>query len=264
MFVVDFDETLTSHDTTHLVVECALSRQSEELRKRNAIRWRELSLDYSSKLKKMNENVNRLRKDPLFGIHQWSKLRKSVEENSISAVSESRIFANLNEEDLRLKGKSIPLLPGASEVIRSVNEQEIPCAVISIGWSREMIEGALYHQLNFLPAVEANRVDPETGVILGGLHCPKEKENRLKKLRTLHNAHQGTIYVGDSTFDVLALLEADLGILFRPSKETLQFCSDFNVEVRPLQLIRWDDYKKIEQVIYTTDDWSEIADCIKL
>mmetsp|Transcript_3191 Transcript_3191/g.6846 ORF Transcript_3191/g.6846 Transcript_3191/m.6846 type:complete len:99 (+) Transcript_3191:1030-1326(+) len=78
------------------------------------------------------------------------------------------------------------------------------------------------------------------------------------------------VYVGDSSTDLLALLQADVGILIGRSESTIGLASKFGVDIRPLGEFRIDNDDDEETecatssndnagVVWLASDWNEIG-----
>lgn len=61
-----------------------------------------------------------------------------------------------------------------------------------------------------------------------------------------------SIYIGDSSTDVLPALNVDLGIILLKSEHpsVLDFCKDFHIDLKPLYKCDRENYHKTEYIIF--------------
>jgi hypothetical protein len=104
------------------------------------------------------------------------------------------------------------------------------------------------------------------------------KKARIASLRNHGAATQGTllqqqqqssliIYIGDSSTDLSALLEADIGVMIGHSKSTIAICERWGIQLQPLskrleRRLRLDDNNDVDKddkhTIWVTTSWTEI------
>ncbi|GMF12809.1 unnamed protein product [Phytophthora lilii] len=119
-----------------------------------------------------------------------------------------------------------------------------------------------------------------TGEIEVNVQSPMDKARRVAELRAMHAEVQPTVvFVGDSTNDLLALLEADVGVWLAPdmtssSSALLQQLVDlYGIDVLPLTNYstladsicaasdkHQGDYKP---TFFTTTDWSHLRTIVR-
>eukprot|EP00980_Cylindrotheca_fusiformis_P001168 scaffold321_cov95-Cylindrotheca_fusiformis.AAC.9 len=120
-----------------------------------------------------------------------------------------------------------------------------------------------------MPPIWCNTVDAETGTIHSTVLGAMGKQQRIIQLRMEHNKSDGSIiviFVGDSTTDLAALIESDIGILIGKSESARRMAEKWGgVSLVPLKLyptttttIKEEGEEK-KNVIWTTECWSEIA-----
>jgi hypothetical protein len=109
-----------------------------------------------------------------------------------------------------------------------------------------------------MPIVWSNQVDSETGEVSLAVPGALAKRQRIAKLRE-ENDSCCIVYVGDSSTDLAALIEADIGILMGNNESTIRMARQWGVLVRPLSERPTTNMKaEGESVIWTTECWSEI------
>lgn len=203
--------------------------------------------------------------------------------------------------------ESLRLHPGCLSVLRQCATRH-SIGVLSINWCPALIQAVLVHPLcdsrsaqnlhgdddddnnnnsnsGRLPTFEevpvwSNSVDHHGAV---SLHVPgaiAKKERILRLQQQQQQQHSEStplstetamvVYVGDSSTDLLALLQADVGILIGRSESTIGLASKFGVDIRPLGEFRIDNDDDEETecatssndnagVVWLASDWNEIG-----
>ncbi|VEU39925.1 unnamed protein product [Pseudo-nitzschia multistriata] len=176
-------------------------------------------------------------------------------------------------EILRLREGCLPVLRRCA--------QRHGIGVLSINWCPALIRAVLVHPLCSgndqgagPPALEdvpvwSNSVDHRGAVSLSvpGAIAKKEQILRLQtptepeSKATTTTEPATVVYVGDSSTDLLALIQADVGILIGRSESTMGLASRFGVVLRPLREFckDGDEIDSNDAVVWTTSDWDEIG-----
>jgi len=271
--VIDFDGTCTVRDTTSVLPKLSsfLHCNGDDLEARVS-KFKAFEEKYYELYREAQKQIcprNFATIDDALGFLD----RVSTEVTS--EVSNSGVLRGLNvpsedinciiqkEKNLR---EEIKLCSGCLEVIaRAKKTLGLKLGVLSINWCPSLIEAALLHPLqhqlllgsngaNEIP-IWSNSIDREGIVKLNvpGALAKKDRIMRLKKQK----AH--VIYIGDSSTDLGALLEADVGILIGCSKSAISLAEKWGIPFATLK-----DYfhsqKKHEEVIWTANSWKEIGD----
>jgi 2-hydroxy-3-keto-5-methylthiopentenyl-1-phosphate phosphatase len=234
-WVLDWDGTITKHDTLLALVNVAASHKPEFP---VMSKWKRLSQDYMADYTSDWEALTGGGKLPRT-VEREKKLLQSLtatELRSLSRVSASGIFTGLTGQQLdegaaiAIETEQVELRRGYMEFHSRINLRHGDLlSILSVNWSRRFIRGCLHAAgANVEPAsIYANELEgidqgrPSSGKLLpeGGMHIVSSAD----KLQHLHQLKQSrvsrtpipTIYVGDSRPDIECLLAADLGICVR-------------------------------------------------
>ncbi|KAL9185121.1 hypothetical protein ACHAXT_002898 [Thalassiosira profunda] len=151
-------------------------------------------------------------------------------------------------------------------------------AVLSINWCPALIDASLVRpvlkrrrSLLQIDSCEtevpiwSNRVDGEGNV---ALHVPGAlaKRDKISELRRrIHSTDGGPsviIYVGDSSTDLAALLEADIGIVIGSSSSMLAIAERWGIRIEPLRhRARMADWRK-EEMLWQVETWHDIDEML--
>jgi 2-hydroxy-3-keto-5-methylthiopentenyl-1-phosphate phosphatase len=232
-WVLDWDGTITRHDTLSALVNLAASYKADSP---VLSKWERLSRDYMSDYTSDWEALTRGGRLPKTVKEERGLLQSltATEMRSLRRVSASGIFSDLTGQQLdegavkAVEGKHVELRKGYTEFSR-MHRQGDMFNILSVNWSRRFI-GACLHAAgasveaasiyaNELEGINAGR--PSNGELLpeGGMHIVSsaDKLHHLNQLR--HNQTSDEmmpiVYVGDSRPDIECLLAADLGICIR-------------------------------------------------
>lgn len=283
LFCVDFDGTVTSQDTTRLLGLAAALHRGEAWSADTAqlpAAWIDLERQYMSE------------RDAFFdaelsgscagsydsdGLVDFVTRLQQAEERAVERVIEARALAGLHRERL------VDEVPGRLRCLWDLRPQSVATisaacrsgacfAVISVGWSRELIAAVLSAgdlPEAMLPSgamLRCNEVAfspggaSATGEITQHVGGGAAKRAALQALRVGEAGDGLVCYVGDSVTDLLALLDADVGIVMGSSSSLLRVAQAFGVELRPLVHARGtESIAKGLGILYRTDSWAEIA-----
>lgn len=149
--------------------------------------------------------------------------------------------------------------------------------VLSINWSRTLIEASLVQPVlrkrralldidscDTEIAIWSNDVDEDGSVTLN-YEGSVAKKGQIKRIRNRTHEENSNIdgepfivYVGDSSTDLLALIEADLGIIMGHKTSAISIARRWGYRVDPLA----DRHKAgdwtTKGILWTTNDWHEI------
>ena len=176
--------------------------------------------------------------------------------------------------------ESLALQPNCLSVLQNcATTQNYGIGVLSINWCPGLIESILVdplchagsndngnESLSF-PRFEdvpiwSNSLDEE-GVIALPFPGAISKKEQILKLQQQQQENDDTtrnrvVYVGDSSTDLLAIIQADVGILLGGSKSAIGLASKYGVSVKPLRDYDYSD-EDGASVVWTADDWDEIG-----
>ena len=152
-------------------------------------------------------------------------------------------------------------------VLRNCAEsQDYGIGVLSINWCPLLIESLLVHPLCESSESEAlsddiaiwsNSVNAE-GIV--ALPFPGAIAKREKILEIQNSGREDdsfrVVYVGDSSTDLLAIIQADVGILLGGSQSATTLAKQYGVTVKPLS--EFDD-ENSQRIVWTANNWQEIG-----
>ena len=147
-------------------------------------------------------------------------------------------------------------------------------AVLSINWSRTLISASLVQPVlrkrRALLDIDScdteidiwcNDVDEDGCVTLNyeGSVAKKEQIERLRSRMHEDEIDEPVIvYIGDSSTDLLALIEADLGIIVGDKTSAISMARRWGYRVQPLADRHTEDEWMRKGILWTTNDWYEI------
>ena len=148
-------------------------------------------------------------------------------------------------------------------------------SVLSINWSRTLIEASLVQPVlrkrralldidscDTEIAIWSNDVDEDGCVTLNyeGSVAKKEQIMRLRsKMREESiDGEPVIVYVGDSSTDLLALIEADVGIIVGDKTSAISIARRWGYHVKPLSDRHKEGDWMRKGILWTTNDWYEI------
>eukprot|EP01118_Nematostelium_gracile_P001958 TRINITY_DN12023_c0_g1_i2.p1 TRINITY_DN12023_c0_g1~~TRINITY_DN12023_c0_g1_i2.p1 ORF type:complete len:284 (-),score=54.24 TRINITY_DN12023_c0_g1_i2:12-863(-) len=263
---IDFDGTITSVDTTASIVllgrkRCCDSKHFDQT-------WKEVSETYYSEYEQtFNDELNKLtstpfldREDQMNRLIQFSQQVKDLELKTIAKIQKVQLLKNIQMDDMHTLAKELELHDDCVETISRAIASGFRVRILSANWCKEMIRKTLEENKLMRIPIDSNELEIDghltTGSIKGGIHSAIEKEEFFMKFKE----GEDNVYIGDSVTDLLSLLAADVGILFRPSKSTRNFCEKFDI-----QLEKKEDYVKNKPMtLLLCDSWKEVAEWMGL
>ena len=155
-----------------------------------------------------------------------------------------------------------------SEIYNNRRSQPWKLGVLSINWCPSLIQAALMdpiaqhcQQFQDIP-IWSNRVNRD-GVV--SLQVPGALAKK-QQIAHLQNDDSLVVYIGDSSTDLAALIQADIGILLGNSKSTISMAQKWGYSV--IDLKSQPNKNNIEEllrkhesstIVWRADDWSEIG-----
>mmetsp|Transcript_30506 Transcript_30506/g.72639 ORF Transcript_30506/g.72639 Transcript_30506/m.72639 type:complete len:947 (+) Transcript_30506:59-2899(+) len=275
LFVTDFDDTLTTKDTTPIIIEAAFSAAERaapeerrgDLRREWEQRLREVLQLISEEQKALRERLQSKGPTAGFDPERLSEVLAELSDfdrRMNEAAFSSGIIKGVSEGDVTEAARNIELRDGSREFLRRAQRLRVPTHVVSVSWAQDVIRAALSP---LEPGVEANRLSLGgdglcDGAISGEMQTAEDKRGALRRL--LGGERRGpTVYVGDSATDLGALLDADVGIvvgdngMLRPAAEAA------SASVRPLVALaaaaRGGASPRAAGTVYRANSWWDIA-----
>ena len=303
--VVDFDGTCTARDTTPLlpVLASFLSDDNDSQRDERLANFKSLEQEYFGLLQQSKSKLSSLLSSSSSTDEiTLERALDTLDEASIlvtNKVSSSGVLKGLDvpahklhsliEEQASVR-EHVRLLPDCLSVLSSIyrsiavqkedNRIQWKLGVLSINWCPSLIEATLLQPLEeyfsstkttatatamttTIP-IWSNAVD-SNGVVHLNVSGAIAKQTQIVKLQR----QQQVIYVGDSSTDLAALVQADVGILIGTSQSTRDMCKQFKIPMIPItDYPQRDDSDEnndnnnngpYKQTVWTAQNWNEIG-----
>lgn len=284
-FISDWDETITEADSMHLVGEAAYSHkpsfEPEWTFFANA--YLEDYMAHKEEFESTYCHLDGMEKEIAF----QSNMAK-IEQKSVERVEDSDLFKGIPVSTIRRQSSHVTIRSGWWELATELRKRGIPIAILSVNWSGEMIRET-FRQHGFTTGdpdsskndvtVFANEIIlDENGIATGKLSRSKQDDLKLNDFRTgcdkkhfvshikaevqlKQSANKGTkvYYCGDSGTDLLALLEADVGIVV-VKRSLVDKVKEHGHDVQELPCSR----RHLEQTqshLYYIKDWNDLLSC---
>ncbi|KAG6224376.1 hypothetical protein E4U34_000410 [Claviceps purpurea] len=224
--VLDFDGTITQLDTTAELVLAAIRRQRRHQPDLLAA-WTDAVQAYMQEYHAFKANYTPTRDQRTTPAQEDVYLAslRPIEEASLTRISDSGIFRDLEDTDLFEMGVEVisedivAIRSGWGAVLGEAIRRGIPVTILSVNWSRAFIRGVL-SCLKGGPSVEgvtviANDLSEEGEIIGpgGDSECRlMTSQDKLEALRREIPVGEKVVYVGDSVTDLGCLMEVSRGV----------------------------------------------------
>lgn len=248
----DYDETLTTEDTTERLLlrikELTPLNQRADF---NRI-WTDTSVKYRMELARIYAEALTLPfSEPAERLNYLSNRINNLEIESSAQVFQ--LFKYITKEQLRKEGAKIQLLPQAKKVLKEFRQKKLPAYVISLNWSRDMIEASLSEVIGanniFCNNIVFRNNTADSGLELC-VNSPKDKHTRMKSIAS----PQRVAYAGNGVNDILCILSAKYGFIINPQSPLLQLLETVGVSADKIK----DPAKTDEPGIYLINSWDDI------
>ncbi|EPX75114.1 uncharacterized protein SOCG_02590 [Schizosaccharomyces octosporus yFS286] len=291
LFVVDFDETITAHDTISCLANAA---NKPDVWKFLANSYWEEYMAWKSGLPKLTTLSSHLNLLQAGGFAETASLQR---------VQSYKFFQGLSMEQLDAVASSITLRDGFDKFLQSLmprlRDRSDEFHILSINWSSRVIQNTLRRIPGIdvgLVTIHSNdlEVDPTTRLTTGNivpyhtttLVMTADDKTRefmaiVQQASSASSHPHTTVYIGDSSTDFGCFVQATIGILFlanEQSKLTLESFTDvtllnidpsfpnFNLnessQLHPIPRSQSRPSKVLNTfntTIYTCDQWSILA-----
>ena len=279
LFAFDFDGTCTVEDTTRLYYKATnryrqssdvdtgkLDSQWGELAKRYwAGHMNAISTSLVSNTSPADSGLN------VEGLRSFLQAVHSFDAEMSPIVEQSGLLKGISNEGILSISSKAELNAGCLNVLHHVN---CPLYAISINWSEDLIHSKLGH-VKYLKIL-ANNFPVEdnltTGAIGHSISTAFDKEKAFQRLAHQYNGPDAgiTVFVGDSIVDLLALLQADVGIVVGKSSTLRKVIQAFGIKLLPIQSLSGvdtDDCRSNGEnsnpnqrgVLYEVTSWNDIG-----
>ncbi|KAJ2551503.1 hypothetical protein EV175_003670 [Coemansia sp. RSA 1933] len=279
VLALDFDQTLTIHDTISSVAAVAKRIHPDN----RDFRWfvDEYMKDYEAFEREWQPQLTSPAIPPDRALlDRYLEAMRAVELTSMRRVTSHSILAGVTKDDMFAAGRDVRFLPGAANAINSlIQAPNIDCSVcvVSVNWSESFIRGALSANGVDLAAHNARPVDiycnnmvfdAETGLSTGQL--PSHMVVAADKVAALdavkrdiagtHGRSPLIVYAGDSLTDLPALLDADIGLLVGNSSRPVAWCERLCVRFGEQ---RMETDGSSSRVLHRLDSWDKAVAIIQ-
>lgn len=234
-WILDWDGTITQHDTLDTLVSIAASTKPDAP---VLDEWKRVSeaymADYTAALEKLAPGGDLPK--TVQADRKLLQALASVEQTSLDRVSASGIFAGLTRARISdgaksvIGSKKVELRNGFVKFLQHTRDRRDALDLLSVNWSRHFIASCLSAggapidpkavYANELDGIEnddvtSGKISPDSSAAMK-IICSSDKLTYLSRLRARDSATP-TVYIGDSWTDLECLVAADLGICMRAS-----------------------------------------------
>ena len=267
--IADFDGTVSEVDTLGQLVQTATKHRTVagDAGARNSfLEWRETVERYSkqqarivdewlnSDSRKTTDNRDVPAVGPnLEGLRRFLDASEVLEYTSTHRVMEKKFLAGLTRQTLRDVGRSVQIRPGVFHVIEEMRRIGVKIEILSANWSKTFIEGAMNGMCDQITtnSLVFDKSGRSTGEINLQVISAQDKLKHFLRLKSEsypattapdamehHNAARTrtgrTLYIGDSVTDLLAILEADIGVFIGTKQTAIQAMKRFGIPSRKI------------------------------
>ncbi|PWN27649.1 hypothetical protein BDZ90DRAFT_232068 [Jaminaea rosea] len=217
LLVLDWDETLTSHDTLSLIPE----QHNGGLKPYVQPYLDDLAEHTSTHPLGKDEDRTSLEQQL-----DWLASLSDVEGKSVQRVTEGGAFIGWDHTKLDDRLDQISFHPGVQTDLSSWLEQRrgITTNVLSVSWSKAFIQAGLRRAKLPTSAVYANDVEVDsetgkgTGKVIRKIATGTDKLREMGKMVDEAGKATMIVYAGDSNTDLPCLLAASVGIVVAPNE----------------------------------------------
>ncbi|CCH44182.1 hypothetical protein BN7_3741 [Wickerhamomyces ciferrii] len=256
--VLDWDDTITNKDTISLVAEAAYLTKPEFPQP-----WSHFSEVYYSNYKLYTSNWGERTtfKDEL----EFQKGLKQVELSSVNEYVGLQLFKDISTKSLEDQSSKVEIKPNFFQIFQKLYDNKIPIILLSCNWT-SIIMDKIFKDHGFEQhehfKIITNEFEVEQGILTGqvlenvsirtGADKVEHVHKILQDLRKL-GINDGVYYIGDSSTDVLPMLETDYGIVIGDGSatKTLQRLN-----------INYDEGIKGDSKIKHIKNWNELNELV--
>ena len=239
--ITDFDGTITLEDTIANIAYAAADNflvlaSGDTLYHEFLQSWHRVVKKFSDEYIQIFERLLDQPRPPRNNYDSLLKFLasfKEIELASVERVISGKFLAGIKQEKLRNIGKDIKKQEEVEIILAQMREAGIKIDIISANWSRELIIGAMGDLCDYIVSndLEFDKDGISTGQINLHILSPFDK---LKYYQHLKSDTGKNLYIGDSVSDLLAILAADIGVLFGIGKSVMRVISHFNIPSKEL------------------------------
>ncbi|CAI5747138.1 unnamed protein product [Peronospora destructor] len=279
LLCADFDETITLRDTISLLFQlasCSASKQ-QQLEAQYANEMNNYLKHYEAKW--MCASTIGKSFDSTW-LREFLEGYTTIDRRSLERVAKCRALQGICYQDLVKAARTVQIRPHCADTLAAVDEWKI----ISANWSKDLVSSVLTQSGIAVDTtqliVNELKLDAQ-GVTIGeidvNVQSPQDKAQWIDKVRSVYTEMQSiVVYVGDSANDLLALLQADVGICLisdsclSSSRLLRQLLKNYGIDVQPMRLYRsladcvaiTLDGGNSKPVIFMITDWEELKQLV--
>lgn len=207
--VTDWDETITISDTIPLVAQTAYNSKPQFSPPFDHFtkKYMDAYSEYSRQFKEANGERT------ITNERQFQHGMRLVELTSINEMVRLGLFSGVTRDDFKSQASKIHLRPGFTHFLTHCRELAIPVEILSINWTSVLIKECLrLHGFDDVKVV-VNELEFENEICTGRWLLEPVVRTALDKLKYIESLGNDIMYVGDSGTDLLAILEAQWGVV---------------------------------------------------
>lgn len=213
LIVTDWDETITMKDTILLVAETAYLAKPG---------YTPAFSHFTNVYLKAYEDYSR-EFGPRTSLEQERRFQQGlgpVEATSIDEITRLGLFKGTTPEQYRSQASKVRLREGFLEFMRKAAQKNVPVAILSVNWTRHIMEAVLAAHGFAAAQIFVNELDMQQGVCTGHFDsgiCIRTGLDKLEVVERLKKEHGLVVYIGDSSTDLFSLLAAEVGVVMEGS-----------------------------------------------
>jgi len=238
--ITDFDNTVTVEDT---IASIAYAAADNLLVSSGDTSYKEFLQSWHGVVKQFSDEYiqlfEQLLNTPQCSLNNYDALLKflasfdKIELASVERVVSGKFLAGIKRGELRSIGKNIKKQADVETILTRMKRSDVQINVISANWSKELIISVMDNLFDDIVSndLEFDADDISTGQINFHVLSPFDK---LKFYQRLKSNSGNNLYIGDAISDLLAILAADIGVLFGRSESVMRIISHFNLPSKEL------------------------------
>ncbi|KAH3679384.1 hypothetical protein WICMUC_001004 [Wickerhamomyces mucosus] len=216
--IADWDDTITNKDTIELVAEAAYLTKPDFPTK-----WDHFCELYYSNYKEYTSYFGERNT-----IEQETEFQKGLKQIELSSVNEYvglQLFKDVNHKAFQNQSSKVQIKSEFFETFKKLYDQNIPVIILSCNWT-SVIMTKIFNDHGFVQSdnfkIVTNEFEHINGKLTGEVNddnCIRtgvDKVFHVKKIRSElkeRSINDGVYYIGDSSTDILPMLEVDYGIV---------------------------------------------------
>jgi len=274
--IVDFDQTITVKDTIANIVYAAADNHHDD-RKEFLNAWNGVVEWFSGEYAQVIEDLfsqpapsqstcdvlpksAECKNQRSVFLQRKLEIFEQIEMASIRRVISGQFLANTRREQLQAVGRNIEKQPGIETILTDMKTSGVQIDVLSANWSKDMIIGAMAGLYDNLVANDL-KFDAN-GVSTGELALQVvSASDKLRHYRRLKSKTGNNLYIGDSLYDLLPMLEAEIGVLFGRSRSAMRAISHFSLPFKELTSAdKFNPQSHSKGIILIVDAWELLDD----